>query len=223
MKQEIYIGKSGGGTVDFDIELAPYLTDVISQVESVLQPDKPVREGDKPFFDTEAIRKDLSGKEGVIVKKLVNPTPNRLSGSLSFESVNKLLQNVKEDSPGSRMIRYETKGNRSVLRVDINRNTVIPLLDENPAFNNPLVENFGPATTEGLSDKDYLDMMEFALGTESRKGIQESVLTLTVRVEGRILEQKGGRLLDSSTVVYRVPLLSILMLNQSLEYSITYE
>jgi hypothetical protein len=223
MKQDIYIDRSGTGTVDFNIELAPYLTDVISQVETVLQPDKPARDADKSFFDIEEIRKDLDGKEGVTVKKLVNPTPNRLSGTLSFESINKLLQNVKEDSPGSRMIRYEAKGNRSVLKVEINRNTVLPLLEENPAFNNPLVENFGPATTEGLSDKDYLDMMEFALGTESRKGIQESALNLTVRVEGRILEQKGGRLLDPSTVAYRIPLLSVLMLKEPLEYSIIYE
>lgn len=221
MKQDIYIEDSGSGKVIFDIELASYLTEVIEQLEMVLQSDKPLREPGKPFFDTEAITMDFEKRENVNLLGLETPTANKLSGTVGFDDINNLFQD--EESPGSRLIHFEKKGNRSELKVTINRDTVVTLLSENPSFDNPLVENFGPAATEGISDEDYLDMMEFALGTESRKGIQESALNLTVHVEGRILEQTGGQLIDNSTVLYSVPLLSVLILDNALEYSLIYE
>lgn len=221
MKQDIYIEETGSGKVVFDIELAGYLTEVIEQLEMVLQSDKPLREPGKPFFDTEAITMDFEKRENVDLLELETPTANKLTGSAGFEDINHLFQD--EGSPGSRLIQFETVENRSELKVILNRDTVVALLSENPSFDNPLVANFGPAATKGLSETDYLDMMEFALGTESRQGIQESALNLTVHVEGRILEQTGGELLDNSTVRYSVPLLSVLILDNPLEYSLIYE
>lgn len=221
MNQDIYIEETGSGKVIFDVELASYLTEVIEQLEMVLQSDKPLRDPGDPFFDTEAIATDFENRDNVNLLYLETPTANKLSGTVDFEDINHLFQD--ESSPGSRLIFFETTGNRSELKVILNRETVVALLSENPSFDNPLVENFGPAATIGLSDTDYLDMMEFALGTESRRGIQDSALNLNVHVAGRILEQSGGRLVDNSTVQYSVPLLSVLILDDALEYSLIYE
>ena len=133
-----------------------------------------------------------------------------------------LMQDVKEGSVESRLIELKRRGGVTELRVMINRETVEMFLAENPSLNNPLVENYGPAANEGISDAEYLEMMEYALGTESRRGIQESTVNLRVRVEGRILDQKGGRIINKRTAVFRIPLLPLLILREPMEYSLRY-
>ena len=48
MKQAIQLDGAGGGSVAVDIELADYLTDVIDQVQALLQPEKPLRDEEAP-------------------------------------------------------------------------------------------------------------------------------------------------------------------------------
>ncbi len=223
MKQEVHIDETGGGRVVFNITLAEYLTEVIDQVQTVLNPENPLPGSDEPFFNTEAIRKDLEKRDRVELLSLNSPTRNTLTGEIRFDDISGIFQEIKTDSSAAELVRFERHGKVSELTVLINRATVEALLAENPSFNNPLVESFGPATTEGLSEEDYLDMMGFLLGEESRLGIIDSTLDITIKIEGRILEQKGGQIIGNSTVKYKIPLLSLLMLKEPLEYNLRYE
>lgn len=105
----------------------------------------------------------------------------------------------------------------------LNRETVSSLLAENEAFDNPLIESFGPASTEGMSRSDYLDMMEFAMGEESRMGISESRLSVNVRTAGTVTGQKGGTRTGDDSVRFDIPLLDLLMLEKELRYSLSYK
>ena len=222
MKQEVSIGRSGGGRVSFDINLASYLTDVIDQVTMLIHPEEPIPGTEGSFFDLPAIEEDFRRRDGLDLVRLETPNKNRLLGEFTFSHINLLIQDVEEGSAEGRLIRLEERNGATELKVLITRETVEALLAENPWLNNPLVENFGPATTEGLTNRDYLDMMEFVLGEESRRGIQESSLDLFISVEGRVLDQEGGRVVDDRTVRYSIPLLPLLMLKEPIEYSLRY-
>ena len=222
MKQDITIDGDGSGSVVIDIALAGYLTDVVDQMQALLQPGKSLPENEEPFFDTEAIRADLEGRNGVELIGLESPSRGDLRGEIRFDDISRILQKT-EGSAAARLIRFERHDGTSKLTVLIDRTTIEALLSENPSFNNPLVELFGPATTEGLSEEDYLDMMGFALGEESRRGILDSSLDLTVSVAGRVVDQKGGVVVDEKTVRYGIPLLPLLMLKDPIEYSLRYE
>lgn len=223
MKQDVHIDDTGGGSVVFDIALADYLTEVIDQVQTLLQPEKPLPGIDQPFFDTKAISNDLEKRNGVELMSLESPTRNSLAGEIRFDDISGIFQDIDEESAAAKLVRFEKDGAVSELTVLINRTTVEAILEENPSFNNPLVEAFGPATTEDISEENYLEMMEFLLGEESRLGIIDSALDITVRIDGRILEQKGGRIIDERTVRYSIPLLPLLMLKEPLEYTLRYE
>lgn len=223
MKQNVYIAKSGDGHVSFDIQLADYLTEVIDQITMLFESETPIPNEQESFFDLTAMREDFRQREGIELISLETPTKERLVGEFSFTDINLLFQDVKKGSAESRLIRLERQGQVTELTVRLTREAIETLLEENPSFNNPLVENFGPMTTEGLTDEDYLDMMEFALGEAGRLGIQESTLELTIQVEGRIIDQKGGRLVSKNTVNYSIPMLPVLMLREPLEYSLRYQ
>ena len=223
MKKDVYLNASGGGRVVFDIQLASYLTEVIDQLSVFM--DEPLPEEGMPIFDIKAIERDFKQREGVSLVNLQSPTRNRLTGEFTFTDIELLLldtRNAQTDSPQHKLIQLEKKKDTTELTVRIDRTTVEELLAQNPSLNNPLIENFGPASTEGLPEADYLDMMEFALGTESRRGIKESTLLITINVTGKILEQKGGKLVDAKTVRYSIPLLPVLLLDSPLEYSLLY-
>ncbi len=223
VKQEVYIEKSGNGEVSFDIQLADYLTEVIGQVMMLLEPGDSIPENQLSFFDLEAIENDFRQREGITLVSLEAPAQNRITGQFTFEDPSILLQSIEEGSAESQIVQMRNDGRMSELTVRLNRNTITALLDENPSFNNALVETFGPAGTEGLTEEEYLDMMAFALGEVSRVGIQSSSLDLTIRVEGQIIDQKGGRIINKNTVKYSIPLLPVLMLTEPLEYSVSYQ
>lgn len=223
MKQEIYLDKSGEGEVRFEIGMASYLGEVIQQVEMLLATDTKVPSEEDSFFDIDAIEKGFSSNENVSGLSLTTPDRLKLKGSFQFSSVEEMLAKVEKGSPQSQLINFSKGASASDLSVRITRETVVALLESNPALNNPLVENFGPAATVGLDSADYLDMMEFALGEESRLGIQNSKLSITIKVAGKILNQKGGTMIDSSTVRYDIPLLDILILDKNLNYTLSYQ
>ncbi len=221
MNQNIYLNNSGGGRVSFNLETADYLTDVLTELQNLFPADTPVAENGG-LFDVPAIRGDFEDREEVELLHLESPAPNRLEGEFEFRDMAAFFQAVPEDSPESNLISLETHGKKSTVTIRITRETVEALLQANPSLNNPLLENFGPAASEGLSQDDYLDMMEFALGSESRQGLLDSALNLTVRVDGKITEQSGGTLVNSSTVRYTVPVLPLILLNDPIVYSLSY-
>jgi hypothetical protein len=223
MKQEILLEKSGEGQIKFEIGMASYLGEVIEQVEMLLDPETKIPDEEGSFFDVAAIEEGFSSNENISALILKTPDKLNLEGSFRFTSVEDMLSKVEKDSPQSKLISFNKGASSSDLTVKITRETVVALLESNPALNNPLVENFGPAATVGLSSVDYLDMMEFALGEESRLGIQNSKLSINIRVAGKILKQSGGTKIDDSSVRFDIPLLDILILDKNLTYTLSYQ
>ena len=226
VKQEIYLEPNGSGQVDFNLSLAPYVTEVFDQIQPLLDSDSTQEvsnESPSQLLDTEAIREDFETRDGVTLLEINSDPSGRLDGKFEFDNLNTLLQNTSAESNGPQLLKYSSQNGISRLEVKINRDAVNSLLAANPSLNNPLMQSFGPDATERITNEnEYLEMMEFALGTESRLGILESVLDLTVRVDGEIVSQDGGRITGSDSVVFRIPLLPVLMLKEELSYSVEY-
>lgn len=223
MKQDIYIEKSGSGRVTFNIKLANYVTEVVKQILTIFETEETIPSNEKSFFDIPAIEKDFHSRDGINLIALESPQEEELAGEFTFTDINRLLQETPEGIHHHKIIQLTQHEDANEITVRISRETIEALLKTNPSLNNPLVENFGPSATEGLTEEEYLEMMEFALGEESRLGIKTSSLVLNIHVEGRIIDQYGGRITDNNTVSYNIPLLPILMLQKSLIYSLKYQ
>jgi hypothetical protein len=221
MKNEVLLEKDGSGELSFELDMAPYLGEVIEQVQTLMDGDVP--ETGESFFDLPAIREGFASNEDVELINLESPHELSLRGSFSFDTVESMLQKIDEGSAGEKMITFSRSGGVSRMDLVLNRETVNALLDENEAFDNPLIQSFGPASTEGMSRSDYLDMMEFAMGEESRMGISDSRLSVIVRTAGTITGQKGGSLTGDDSVRFDIPLLDLLMLEKELRYSLSYK
>ena len=224
MKQDIFLNSDGSGKVDFEIKLAPYFAEVMDQLsELVPSEENQPKPEEGTFFNIPKLREDFSKRKGVSLTRLEAPSPLKLAGSFSFTDINTAVTDGgKTNNPG---IFTFTRGSGgvSVLRVDINYSTLEALLAENPSMNNPLMENFGPLANRDITETDYLDMMEYMLGEESRKGITDSDLDLTIKVKGKIVGQAGGKITGSDSVHFKIPLLKILVLKEPLTYSVRFK
>ncbi len=224
MKQNIFLKTDGSGNVDFEMKLAPYFTEVASQLSELVPADdstaSPQKDG--TFFNIPKLKKDFSLRKGVSLTKLVSPKPDILQGSFTFSDINTAVTDAgKTKNPG--IFSFKKVNGESRLSVDISYTTMKALLNENPSLNSPLMENFGPLANKDLSESDYLDMMEYALGKESRQGIKDSRLDIVITVDGTILSQTGGLKINSRRVEFSIPLIKILVLKTPLHYSVTFK
>ena len=201
MKQEVLVDKNGSGSVDFEINLASYFTEVAVQLSDLVPSGNQDTIKKGQFFNLKKIEDDFAKRSSVTLTSLESPRPESLTGIFTFASDSGV----------------------SILTVSLNYDTIEQLLNENPSLNNPLMENFGPLANKDLSETDYLDMMEYMLGEESRQGIIDSVVDITVRVKGKVVSQTGGEKLSSDSVRFRIPLIKILVLNKPLNYEVKFK
>ena len=210
-----------GENLSFSVELEDYLTTVIRQLQEIAG-EEPPADPDAPV-DTEAIKGEFAQREGLNLVYLSAENPQKWGGKIEFSRIDDAFVSENFSATALKIFNFSQGSGESRLKVTITLDTVRAFLEENPSLNNPLMESFGPLSNEGLTDEDYLEMMEYALGVESRMGIKNSVFSLVIKTEGKIVEQIGGELLGPSTVRFSIPLLSILVLDEPLIYSLRFK
>ena len=221
LKQTLFIDKTSAGNVSFELILASYFAEVAEKLSDLLPDDPEAQDSKEGIFNLDQIREDFSNDESVILKELVSPSREKLTGSLSFEDVTDVFKgNMSADGKG--IFGFSHTGDIYTLSLELSYTTIERLLVSNPSMNSPLMESFGPLANKGLTDNDYLDMMQFALGDESRAGIEESFLLLDVNVDGKVVSLQGGVKLDEDTVRFRIPLLRILILDEPQSFSVSF-
>lgn len=221
MEQKISIDVKGQGEMSFSVELEDYLTTVMDQMQALSGPVEPEDEAD--VFDLEALKTDLNKRPELEVISLENSSETSWSGALKFSDVEKALASEDLPSGTETLISFSTSNGVSTLDVNFSLESFEAIMISNPSLDSPLMQAFGPLANEGLTNADYLDMMEFALGPESRMGISNSTLALVINVDGEIIEQFGGELIDNTSVKFSIPLLDILILDEELHYSVKFK
>ncbi len=222
LKQTLYIDKNAAGNIDFELTLVPFFIEVTEQLSELFPgEDNSVQKSTKGPFDLEKIREDFSKNKGSVLQQLDTPSDNILHGSIKFDDIRIALNGTGSNNILD-LFSFTTKDGIFTLTVVLNYETVKQFLLSNPSMNSPLMETFGPLANKGLTEEDYLDMMQFALGGESSLGIKESFLSLNVDVKGNIISQSGGLIVDHNTVKFKIPLLQVLILDEPKLLSVSF-
>ena len=225
LKQTLYIDRNGAGSVSFNLELAPYFVDVTEQLSELFPENSSEAKQNtnkNGLFNLDKIKKDFSKSKGTVVEELDSPSSNILKGKFTFTDISTALNSGASGNIID-IFKFSSAGDLSTLSVMLNYNTVEKFLAANPSMDSPLMQSFGPLANKGLTDTDYLDMMQFALGDESREGIKDSYLILDVNVDGVITAQEGGIIIDTDTIRFKIPLLRILILDEPQLFSVSFK
>lgn len=214
----------GSGTVAVQVELQPAFADWLESMQEeakILGLRKGTGGG---LFDETAIRQGAASFAGVTVTRLVTPTRERLEMTLALSDVTALAgaTGASADPKRPPLITLERNGTRRTLGVYLdaaNYNRIKPLI---PGAENSLLEVLGPQEKNPYTAAEYDDVLAFTVGEEAPKWVRASAIDVTVRVPGRIVSQKGGRVMGSS-VLFEIPLLDVLLLRDPLVYVIEYD
>lgn len=221
LKQTLNINTEAEGDISFELTLAPFFLEVAEQLTELFPGENEVPTGNKGIFDIAKIKEDFLKSKGSTLQNLENPSNNTLQGTILFDDIRTAL-NGSGSNDILELFKFSTQNGINTLSVEINYKSVEQFLSANPSMNSPLMESFGPLANKGLNDDDYLDMMQYALGDESRVGIRDSYLQLDVNVDGKIISQSGGTRVDQDTVRFKIPILKILLLDEPESFSVSF-
>ncbi|HEY9595907.1 MAG TPA: hypothetical protein VHE79_15615, partial [Spirochaetia bacterium] len=123
---------------------------------------------------------------------------------------------------GSGAITYTESAGKKTIRLHLDRTNYTQLSALFPLLSDPTIAGLGPQVNDTTTDADYLEMVRFSIGDDGPALVKNSFITLTIAPEGKILSQTGGTI-RGDAVVFRIPLLRLLVLDKPLDYSVTFQ
>ncbi len=218
VNQTLEVSRDGSATLSTHAEVSPLLRDYLASLAEVSGGSGALHNG--RVFDAPSIRRDFQARPGVTVLKAETPTGSSLDLELGFDSLQDGLRSQGAlEAAGA--ITVADNGESTTLRLRLDRSTYGQLVSLFPPLKDPMVQQLGPQGTGTVAESDYLEMIRFSMGDAAPGLLRKSFFTLTVRPEGQIVSQAGGTMGDGA-VVFRIPVLRLLVLDRPLEYSVTF-
>ncbi len=216
VSQRVTLEPEGSGTAVVRIRLEKILMDYLkdlSEVSGASAKDK------GRIFNVEQIRKDFAGRPEVTLTRLESSSPERLEMELAFGSIEKLF--AAPDKPQT-ILTLKKGPDGTTLRAHLDRKNFPQLLELAPFLKNPLFEGLGPQENDDTTEAEYLELIDLALGEGGSAALKASTIETTILVKGQVVAQTGGAPVAGG-VLFRIPLLRVLLLNKPLDYSLTFK
>jgi hypothetical protein len=217
VQQDISITVNGSGSSDLLVKLEPvFVYYILDLAEAFSDSDDT---GKVDIFKLEEIKKQINERPGASVEKIVSPDQKTLELSFQFSDIRKLL--TSGDKNVQDIITFSSKKGINTIHFHLEKSNYSSLTDLFPMLKNQVFENLAPQVDEDIPAAEYLDIIEFAMGEDGPGAVKSSDITIKVNVQGKIVSQKGGTV-KNNTVLFQIPLLRVCLLNQPLDFEITY-
>ena len=207
----------GSGAVSFSFKVESSFIDTALEMAE-LSSEGGLPEGD--IFNIPKIRRDFAEKEAVTLRDVQSPGTGRLEGYFTFDDIREVFASQEELTEAG-IISLTVSGANRIMRVRLNKRNYNQISTLFPIVENPLFEMFGPQEGEDITEDEYTEMVELAFGEATARGLTKSFIELKVNIEGTIIGQTGGKI-QGRSVVFKVPLIDVLLLNEPLEYTVVF-
>lgn len=220
IKQEAVVAPDGSGSVAFHFEVQQFFADTLMDMAEFSGDEEAFKDG--KFFNEEQTREAFGKMEEVTLLSLDCPSPNVMKGEFSFTDVEAVFRNEEELTQAG-IITFSRRGGESTLKVHLDNKNFRQISAFSPAMENPLFDMFGPQENDDTTEDEYLEMIEFAFGEEGVEGLEAAHVELIVTVRGELVSQVGGKRKGKNQVVFTIPLIDFLLLQEPMDYSLTFK
>jgi hypothetical protein len=215
VSQRVTLEPEGSGSAVVRIRLEKILVDYLRDLAEV----SGAAEDKGRIFDVEDIRKGFASREQVTLRRIASPSPERLEMELEFRSIEQLFAAPQKPQT---ILTMSKEAQGTTLRAHLDRGNFSQLLELAPFLKNPLFEGLGPQQNDDATEAEYLELIDLALGEGGSTALKTSVIETTILVKGQVVAQTGGTPVNGG-VLFRIPLLRVLLLNKPLDYSLTFK
>jgi hypothetical protein len=218
IRQEVRLEASGSGAVSMRITLQKLFMDYIADLSELTG-----QQTGGQVFDLEGIRKGFAERSDVELKRIASPTPDVLEMDLSFRSIEQVFAG-EQKLKGAPIVTFAKTGDGQTLRFHLDRQNFAQVTEFLPFLRNPLFEGLGPQEGDNTTEAEYLELIDLALGAGGAAALKASAIETQVSVKGKVVSQSGGTAgANGSSVVYKVPLIRVLLLDKPLDYSLAFK
>ena len=224
LQQRVHLQVDGSGSSTLAVSLDASFVDYLRALAEVgggdLLPEDHI-------FDVDEIAAAIAARPGVELIDIATPAANELHLELAFADLQAVFavdaaEAERGQPAGTPLVSLSSPSARGrTLRIHMSADNYWQLARLFPSLDNPLMASLGPQPQMPITDGEYLEMMQFALGDQAPAQIVDSWVEVEVAIDGTVVAQQGGELTETG-VLFRIPLLRILVLDQPLDYSVTF-
>ncbi len=217
--QTVVLKGDGSGTMKLHLEVTRLLHDYVAGLAEVSGESRDPA-GDA-IFDLAAIRKAFAAQPGITVQGVASADQRSLDVQVAFDSLPRLF----ESQPGlqsANAISLTQSDGLDTLKIHLDRSNYRQIAAFFPMLESPVLQSLGPQVDQKTTENDYLEMVRFSLGDDGPAQVRSSSIAITVQPEGEIVSQTGGTV-SAGTVVFRIPLLRLLVLASPLDFSMSFK
>jgi hypothetical protein len=218
VNQTIVVKADGSGTASLRVEVSKLLRDYFASLAELSGDEEAAKNG--KIFDLIEIRKGFDQRQGITVTRAASPSPEILEVDLAYKALKDVFVSDSGLKSAGVAAFSETDGKKT-LKLHLDKKNYAGLSTLFPPLSDPVLAGMGPQPEDKVTEEEYLQMIEFSLGSEGPALLSKSFVTLTIKPEGGIVSQTGG-VVSGDAVTFKIPLLSILVLDKPLDYSVTY-
>jgi hypothetical protein len=208
----------GSGRMTLHLEVSKLLHDYVAGLAEVSGESQNPREDS--IFDLAAIRKGFEAQPGVTVGKVASSDPRSLDVEVAFASLSDLFAG-RAGLQEANVISLAEVGGLETLKIHLDRDNYRQIAAFFPMLESPVLKSLGPQVDQKGTEDDYLEMIRFSLGEDGPAQVKKSSFLITIRPEGEIVSQTGGTI-SEGTVVFKIPLLRLLLLETPLDFSMSF-
>ena len=217
-QQELHLRADGSGTTELRMEVHEVLVLYLADLQGLFDVDP----AETPVFNLEEIKEVFAANDALELVSAETPQNNVLQLQLSFTDVARIA--AAQDGSNNDLISLEQNGQEQTLHIYLNPGTVRGLLALTPIHE--VAEFLLPPRGEQMSRDEYVEYIVWALeeyesAAVLRRVVSEAAIELRVTVEGELTDQQGGQR-EGDVVVFQIPVVELLTIQEPLRYSLSY-
>jgi hypothetical protein len=176
---------------------------------------------DAPLFDAKNAAGTMAARPGLSLVSASSPDPDSISATVDVRDLRALLAAPDLASTGA--VRLAEGSGWKELRVRLARGSVTPLVNLVPGLDPALVDALSPPALDPdpIGRADYRRMLAGIVGEKAAVALDTAVVVLRLTAPSAVLASSGGGM-DGQTLVVRVPVLDLLVLEKPLEFSLRW-
>lgn len=211
--------RDGSAELSLDIRLEPRMSTLIRSLSALS--DGATTEKEAPVIDGPAIARSMAAAPGIESVSLQNRGPTSIAGDVRIFRIGEFLS----IGAGKRFITYipVNPPGDSRLLIALDRNTaplVLAMISED--VRDYLSTLMAPAATgERLSRAEYLKLVSDFYGQALADEIAAAGITVSIDFPGPVSSVRGGTF-SGTQAKFDLPLVELLVLENSLEYEVTW-
>lgn len=222
--QRMSLESDGSGSAELHIKLHPFVVRYIQDLQETLS--GPESSTEPIVYDLTMIREAFELRPGIHLSQLSSPQIDELSLALDFDNVNDLVADPETEQE-ERLLTFGNTEGANVFRIVFSRSNFHNIA-ELFSVRNDLLSVFVPATVEDFfAEEEYIELFDYAFeeyaeNQPARNVLEKSTINVVVHVDGPVVSQTGGTKQDQS-VVFEIPVLKLVTLEQNLVYEVQWK